>query len=159
MKLAEFILAFRARETETKGRCFYCGVQTHKGAKESHAVFHTRDHVVPASVKQGDNADSRANRVVCCRRCNGLKEDLTLHEFKRRATIQTFYAETLLGIRIDDLEDIEEITTKILAGRKIEGRSIKINGKPQPRTREVTALDLQPATPFLEPSPDPPTSN
>jgi hypothetical protein len=159
MKLAEFILAFRDRAADTKGKCFYCGVQTHKQAKESHAVFHTRDHVIPASAKLGDNADSRANRVVCCRRCNGLKEDLTLYEFKRRAVISTFYAETLLGVRIDDLEDIEEITTRILATRKIDGRSIKINGKPQPRTREVSALDLQPSTPSLEPSSDVPASN
>lgn len=152
MKLAEFILAFRDRAAETKGKCFYCGVQTRRRAKESHAVFQTRDHVIPLSVGLGDCPESRANRVVCCRRCNGLKEDLTLHEFKRRANL-TFYAETLLGIRIDDLEDIEEITTRVLAGRKIEGRSIKIDGKPQPRTREITALALHPSTPSLaEPS-------
>ena len=146
MTLEDFILAWRSREKETKGKCFYCGTRTHKGAKENHSVFHTKDHVVPVSAKGNLN---RANRVVCCRRCNGVKEDLTLHEFKRRSGIEVFYAERLLGVRIDDLADIEEVTVWILGNRRIEGRSIKFNGKPEPRTRTATAQDFQPPTLIL----------
>lgn len=150
MTLEDFILAWRDREQETKGKCFYCGVQTHKHAKESHSVFHTRDHVVPRSAL---GRHSQANRVVCCRKCNGLKEDLTLHEFKRRSGIATFYSEQLLGVRIDDLSDIEEITVHILANRKLVGRSVKFNGKPEPRSNLVTARDFLPATPILDAQP------
>jgi 5-methylcytosine-specific restriction endonuclease McrA len=64
-------------------------VREFKTEKAHHSVFHTRDHVIPDSVGLGDCPDSRANRVVCCRRCNGLKEDLTLHEFKRHTFFGT----------------------------------------------------------------------
>jgi len=156
MTLEDFILAFRARERETKGKCFYCGTQTHKGAKESHSVFHTRDHVVPVSAK---GKQARANRVVCCRKCNGIKEDLTLHEFKRRSGLAVFYAETLLSVRIDDLTDIEEITVHVIKHRRVEGRSIKFNGKPEPRSRAAAAGDFLPAAPTnMEAEPAEPAS-
>jgi HNH endonuclease len=156
MTLSEFILAFRDRIKETKGKCFYCGNQTSKDGKESHAHFHTRDHVIPLSARGNDKY---ANRVVCCRKCNAIKEDLTLHEFKRRSGILTFYAETLLGTRIDDLTDIESVTAKIISSRKIEGRSIKFHGKPEHRSKQLTARDLQPSTPSLEPKSEPSASN
>ena len=156
MTLSEFILAFRDLIKETKGKCFYCGNQTSKDGKENHAHFHTRDHVVPNSAGGGGGV---ANKVICCRKCNAVKEDLTLYEFKRRSGILTFYAETLLGVRIDDLTDIESVTAQIISSRKIEGRSIKIHGKPEHRSREITGLDLQPSTPALEPKPEPSASN
>lgn len=156
MTLEEFILAFKALEKETKGRCAYCGVQTHKGVKESASVFHTKDHVVPQSAK---GPHVRANKVVCCHRCNDIKEDLTLHEFKRRSGITVFYAERLIGVRIDDLSDIEEITGHIVALRKLEGRSIKFNGKPEKRTRTLTSTHFQPSCPFLGPASPSPASN
>lgn len=156
MTLEELILAFREREKETKGKCFYCETQTEKGVKESNSRFHTKDHVVPQSAK---GPHIRANRVVCCRRCNDIKEDLTLHEFKRRSGILIFYAERLIGVRIDDLSDIEAVTVRILNNRKIEGRSVKFNGKPEPRNREVSSLHFQPSCPPLDASPAPVASN
>ena len=146
MTLSDFILAFKALEKETKGKCFYCGIQTERGGlKQSAAIFQTRDHVIPTSAKGGDR---RANKVVCCRKCNNIKEDLTLHEFKRRSGITVFFVEALLGVRIDDLSDIEEITVSILNTRKIEGRSIKFNGKPEIRTRVASAQDFLPSSPY-----------
>ena len=146
MTLSDFILAFKALEKDTKGRCFYCGTQTERGGlKQSAAIYMTRDHVIPTSARGGDR---RANKVVCCRSCNKIKEDLTLHEFKRRSGISVFFAEMLLGHRIDDLSDIEEITVSILNTRKIEGRSIKFNGKPEIRTRLASAEDFLPSTPY-----------
>jgi len=124
MTLSDFILAFKALEKETKGRCFYCGVQTERGGlKQSAAIFQTKDHVIPTSAKGGDR---RANRVVCCRRCNKIKEDLTLYEFKRRSGIVLFYAEELLGLRINDLSDIEEITLSIITTRKPKAVSLEV---------------------------------
>jgi hypothetical protein len=146
MTLSDFILAFKALEKDTKGKCFYCGIQTERGGlKQSAAIFMTRDHVIPTSAQGGDR---RANKVVCCRKCNNIKEDLTLHEFKRRSGIDVFFAEALLGYRVDDLSDIEEITVSILNTRKIEGRSIKFNGKPEIRTRIVSAQDFLPSSPY-----------
>ncbi len=113
--------------------------------KQSAVIFQTRDHVIPTSAKGGDR---RANKVVCCRKCNNIKEDLTLHEFKRRSGITLFFSESLLGQRIDDLSDIEEVTIHILNTRKIEGRSIKFNGKPEVRTRVACAQDFLPSSPY-----------
>jgi len=104
------------------------------GLKPSNALFMTRDHVIPVSAKGGDR---RANKVVCCRKCNSLKEDLTLQEFKQRSGITTFFAEGLLGVRIDDLDDIAVINAHVLNTRKIDGRSIKFGGKPEPRVRVI----------------------
>jgi|SRR5271157_4750590 len=137
MTLSDFILAFKALEKETTGKCFYCGVQTQKGGlKPSNALFQTRDHVIPTSAKGGDR---RANKVVCCRSCNKIKEDLTLQEFKRRSGITIFFAEGLLGINIDDLDDIAVINASIVNTRKVDGRSIKFNGKLEPR---ILPIDL-----------------
>jgi HNH endonuclease len=139
MTLSDFILAFKALEKETLGKCFYCGIQTQKGGlKPSNAIFQTKDHVIPASAKGGDR---RANRVVCCRSCNKIKEDLTLQEFKRRTGAMLFYSETLLNVRIADLEDIETIDAHILNTRKVDGRSIKFHGKKEPRTRPPVTVE------------------
>ena len=114
MTLSEFVLAFKALEKTTRGRCFYCGTQTARsGLSESSATFQTHDHVIPVSA---EGTDMRSNRVVCCYRCNTLKANLPLREFKRRSGIPAFYAETLLGTRIDDLSDIE--TTEIRASSR-----------------------------------------
>lgn len=149
MTLEEFIIAFRAHQTETKGKCFYCGVQTNKNGKQTHAVFHTRDHVIPRSaIRSYSDLANRANRVVCCRKCNALKEDLTLHEFKRRSGILVFFAEKFLNARIDDLSDIEEVTAQIVSWRKVEGRSIKFNGTSEMRNRELSSLHFLPSCPL-----------
>jgi len=133
MTLSDFILAFKALEKETRGKCFYCGIQTERGSlKQSAAIYMTRDHVIPTSAKGGDR---RANKVVCCRTCNKQKEDLTLYEFKRRSGKEVFFAEELLGVRIETLDDIETINASILSTRKVEGRSIKFSGKTEPRIR------------------------
>ena len=136
MTLSDFIIAFKALAKKTQGKCFYCGTQTQKGGLQQHnARFMTKDHVIPTSAKGGDR---RANRVVCCRGCNKLKEDLTLHEFKDRSGMAVFYAEVLLGVGINSLTDIDEITTAILYTRKITGRSCKFHGKLEPRTSPVS---------------------
>lgn len=136
MTLCEFILAWRELAPVVRGRCFYCGKQTSKEGKPKHAHFQTKDHVVPKSAK-GDQKDRtrHSNRVICCRKCNAVKEDLTMHEFKRRSGMGTFYAEEILGVGIDDLSDIAEVTLFILNARKIDGRSIKFNGTIEPRVR------------------------
>lgn len=116
MTLSDFILAFKALEKETRGKCFYCGTQTQRGGhKPHHAVFQTHDHVIPRSAL---GSDLRTNRVVCCRKCNALKADLTLPEFKLIGKIQIFYAEELLGMRIEKLEDFETVTIQVLSNRK-----------------------------------------
>jgi hypothetical protein len=131
MNLGDFILAYREKAAETKGRCFYCGKQTNKEGKEHYANYQTKDHVVPLSAK---GTHTFVNRVCCCRKCNDVKEDLTLFEFKERSGIETFFAETLLGVKIDDLTDIREVTQNVLTNRKIEGRCLKFKGKKVIRT-------------------------
>jgi hypothetical protein len=133
MTLNDFIKAFRELDPVLQGACFYCGVQTRKqDALPHHAIYQTRDHVIPVSVKHWDRfVESRC--VRCCRKCNSIKEDLTLQEFKMVSETDEFFCEKLLGIRIEALEDIEEITKHIQTHRRIEGRSIKFKGKPLPR--------------------------
>jgi HNH endonuclease len=138
MTLAEFVLAWRSLAPVVKGKCFYCGKQTSKEGKPKHAHYMTKDHVIPQSAMNTSMRGTRTphgNCVVCCRKCNSVKEDLTMQEFKRRSGIQTFYAEEYLNVRIDDLTDITEVTLFIINARKIEGRSIKFNGRPELRTR------------------------
>src|SRR5271154_2144385 len=100
MILSELILAWRALAAEVKGKCFYCGQQTDKGSTPSHPNFQTRDHVIPHCAK---GRTLHTNRVICCRKCNSTKEDLTMAEFKCRSGIAVFYAEDVLGVRIEDL--------------------------------------------------------
>jgi hypothetical protein len=141
MRLNDFIQAFRALDPVLEGKCFYCGVQTNKRCKPHHAVYQTKDHVIPASVKNWEQfVESRC--VRCCRRCNSIKEDLTLFEFKRRAKIEEFFAETHLGVRIESLEDIHDVTNFVMANRRIEGRCVKFDGKPEHRTSPVTVQEL-----------------
>jgi len=128
MTLVDFILSYREKAAELKGKCFYCGEQTQKGIKESCALFQTMDHVIPKSAGT-KHVDGHANRIVCCRKCNDLKEDLTLFEFKRRSGMVTFFAEQFLGVLIDELDDIHEVTRHIVLNRKCEGRTVKFNGK------------------------------
>ena len=135
MTLEDFIILFRSKEETTKGKCFYCGIQTNKAGKH-HRQYQTRDHVIPRSggIAKAKSAESQANRVVCCRKCNATKEDLTLHEFKRKSGMMVFYAEQLLEISIDALDDIEIVTNYIMTNRKIRGRVIKFDGKHEVRT-------------------------
>jgi hypothetical protein len=142
MKLDDFLKAFRALDPVLEGKCFYCGVQTNKRCKPHNALYQTKDHVIPACVKGWEQfCESRCIR--CCRKCNSIKEDLTLSEFKRRAKIEIFFAETILGVRIESLEDIEEVTNFVMANRRIEGRCVKFDGKPEPRSAPVTIAELQ----------------
>lgn len=132
MTLAEFILAWRVLAPSIKGKCFYCGKQTSKDGKPHHAHFQTKDHVIPHSAK-GDAMCmiAHGNRVVCCWKCNHIKSDYTMQEFKLRSGIKTFYAEEVLGVRVEDLSDIKEINHRIKTTRKVAERSIKFNGKPE----------------------------
>ena len=68
-----------------------------------------------------------------------------MHEFKRLTGAVTFYAEEILGVRIDDLSDIVEVNIHIMNTRRIEGRSIKFNGKPELRVRpqDLPSTDSQ----------------
>jgi hypothetical protein len=135
MTLSEFILAWRELAPTTKGRCFYCGTQTGRsGLRQSNALFQTKDHVIPVSAKTRMKLVAH-NVVIACRKCNSKKEDLTMQEFKRRIGIQTFYAEEILGVRIDDLTDIAMVTFHIQNTRTLEGRSIKFHGRIEPRVR------------------------
>jgi hypothetical protein len=135
MTLEDFIILFRSKEEITKGKCFYCGIQTNKAGKEHHRQYQTRDHVIPRSGgAAASSRQSQANRVICCRKCNANKEDLTLHEFKRKSGMAVFYSEQLLEISIDVLDDIEIITNYIMTNRKIEGRVVKFDGKREVRT-------------------------
>jgi HNH endonuclease len=143
MTLAEFILAWRALAPTVKGKCFYCGKQTSKDGKPHHARFQTKDHVIPHSTR-GDAVckTTHGNRVICCWKCNHTKSDLSLFEFKQVSGIETFYAEEVLGLRIDTLSDIAEVNLHIMNTRKVSGRSIKFNGKPEIRVRPQ---DLSPS--------------
>lgn len=136
MTLTDFILLFREKAAEFKGRCFYCGVQTDKGCKQSAALFQTMDHVIPKSAGT-KHVDGHANRVVCCRKCNDLKEDLTLFEFKRRSGIVTFFAESELGVLIDELDDIQDVTRHTVFGRKQDGRTVRFHGKKVKRAVQI----------------------
>ncbi len=140
MKLIDFIEAFREQAPILKGKCFYCGVQTNKSCKPHNALYQTKDHVIPISIKNWTQFGYC--KVRCCRKCNSIKEDLTLFEFKRRSGITEFFAETHLGVKIENLEDIEDVTKFVMANRRIEGRSIKFNGKPETRTAPVTVDEL-----------------
>jgi hypothetical protein len=80
------------------------------------------------------------SRVVrCCRKCNAIKEDLTLQEFKLRSGIEEFFAERLLGQRIEVLDDIGAVTDHIIRNRTIAGRSVRFDGKLRPRALPATA--------------------
>lgn len=140
MKLIDFIEAFREEAPTLKGKCFYCGVQTNKSCKPHHALYQTKDHVVPISIKNWNQFGYC--KVRCCRKCNSIKEDLTLFEFKRRAKMEEFFAESHLGVRIETLEDIHDVTNFVMANRRIEGRCIKFDGKPEDRTAPVTVPEL-----------------
>ena len=141
MTLSEFILAWRSLAPTVRGKCFYCGRQTSKDGKPKHAHFQTKDHVVPKSAMSHALRNAgipHGNCVICCRKCNSAKEDLTMQEFKLRSGIGTFYAEEVLGTRIDDLSDIAEVTLHIVNTRRVDGRSIKFHGKPEPRVRPAS---------------------
>ena len=140
MKLIDFIQAFREQAPILEGKCFYCGVQTNKRCKPHNALYQTKDHVVPISIK--DWSKFGYVKVRCCRKCNSIKEDLTLFEFKRRAKIEVFFAETHLGVKIENLEDIDEVTNFVMANRRIEGRCVKFDGKPEHRSAPVTVEEL-----------------
>jgi hypothetical protein len=141
MRLTDFIQAFRAQDPVLEGKCFYCGVQTNKRCKPHNALYQTKDHVIPVCCKGWEQfVESRC--VRCCRRCNSIKEDLTLFEFKRRAKLEVFFAETLLGVKIEHLEDIDAVTNFVMANRRIEGRCVKFDGKPEHRSAPVTAVEL-----------------
>jgi hypothetical protein len=110
--------------------------------KPHHALYQTKDHVIPVSCKGWEGyVESRCIR--CCRKCNSIKEDLTLFEFKRRAKIDVFFAETLLGVRIEELEDIHVVTDFVMATRRKEGRVVKFDGRPEHRTAPATVLETQ----------------
>lgn len=125
MTLNEFIKTYRATPASGRGKCFYCGVQTQKhDAKPHHAVYQTKDHVIPASVKGWDVfVESRV--VCCCRRCNSIKADFTLQEFKILSNMQEFWAETAVGVGIESLDDLELVTAHILSSRA-EGRVLQL---------------------------------
>lgn len=58
--------------------CHYCGVgMTKRGTKEPRSA--TVDHIIPKS--RGGNS-SPINTVMCCRRCNGEKGNLTGVEYR-----------------------------------------------------------------------------
>ena len=69
-------------------RCHYCG------AVLTQATF-SRDHIVPVSKGGGNN---RGNIRPCCRRCNNMKRDLMLDDFrevfKRKTGLDCFFYET-----------------------------------------------------------------
>jgi hypothetical protein len=131
MTLAEFILTWRALDHVVRGRCFYCGVQTRRGGlKPSNAIFQTKDHVIPSSA---EGCPRRANCVICCRRCNSMKDNLTMQEFRQLSGIAVFFAEKTLGLRVDDLDDIAEVTSFVMNRRRPGRRSIKCNGRPGPQ--------------------------
>jgi len=129
MTLSEFVIAWKTLAPVVRGKCFYCGEQTSKDGKPGHTHFQTKDHVIPLSV----GGKAVCNKVICCWWCNRTKDDLTMQEFKLRSGIETFYAEEYLGVRIDDLSDIAEVTLHVMNARRVERRSIKFNGKPKPR--------------------------
>jgi hypothetical protein len=141
MTLDEFIKSFRSQAAAVRGRCFYCGITTQRaGAKPTHAIFQTRDHVIPESIPDWTQfVESRV--VVCCRKCNSVKEDLTLQEFKVRTGLETFFSELFLGIRIEDLTDIETVTSHIL-----NNRTRCVDSRPNRRFR-ITLQPSEPASP------------
>jgi len=55
-----------------KGLCYYCG-------DKISIAKSTIDHILPLS-KGGDNIES--NRVLTCKRCNKMKADMNIVEFK-----------------------------------------------------------------------------
>lgn len=58
--------------------CHYCGVgMTKRGTKEHRSA--TVDHIIPKS--RGGNS-APINTVVCCRKCNGEKGNLTGVEYR-----------------------------------------------------------------------------
>jgi hypothetical protein len=142
MRLNDFLQAFRALDPVLEGKCFYCGVQTNKRCKPHNALYQTKDHVIPVSCK-GWEAYVESRCIRCCRKCNSIKEDLTLFEFKRRAKIDIFFAETLLDVRIENLEDIHVVTDFVMATRRKEGRVVKFDGRPEHRTAPATVQETQ----------------
>jgi len=63
------------------GRCFYCGVETHrlgKGLSRSPTLA-TLDHVVPRSM---DGPLTRENLVLCCQACNNRRGVMEADAFR-----------------------------------------------------------------------------
>lgn len=60
--------------SETNGHCFYCGIDLTNVKKEI-------DHILPKS--HGGNG-SRENCAISCIRCNRLKWDFSIEEFRIR---------------------------------------------------------------------------
>jgi hypothetical protein len=52
--------------------CFYCGSRLWEGNR-------TTDHIIP---KSKGGILSNDNKVYCCKRCNGLKQDHSVEDFE-----------------------------------------------------------------------------
>ena len=60
----------------------------------------------------------RGQTVRCCRRCNSIKDDRTLAEFKAQASVEEFFCEALLGVRMEFLDDFAEVEKAVLSSRR-----------------------------------------
>ena len=69
-------ILFRAFR-QSKGRCRYCGTKLIIGRKDFRQP--TLDHKTAIS-----NGGSKYNVVLCCKICNGLKDNLSVQEFLNR---------------------------------------------------------------------------
>lgn len=65
---------------KSKGRCWYCGVQTHMCVARIPEQF-CIDHVVPSSA---GGTDDLTNLVPACCTCNGRKGVLSVEEFRAK---------------------------------------------------------------------------
>jgi 5-methylcytosine-specific restriction endonuclease McrA len=62
---------------ESKGTCFYCGIQMHFD-KPNDDTRMTLDHLVPI-IKGG--RDNLENLVACCQKCNNKRGSMDIAEF------------------------------------------------------------------------------
>jgi len=69
---------------KTGGRCWYCGVQTNPFRD-----FQV-DHVIPVSAFGTNDVE---NLVPSCRKCNHVKANLSLEEFREWQSVELFWFE------------------------------------------------------------------
>lgn len=81
----------------TNGRCYYCGCKmTDKQSDIQSSTpppnYLTVDHFIPVS-KGG--IKSSENRVPSCKKCNEIKDNLLIEEFRKASKKKIFYFEKM----------------------------------------------------------------
>lgn len=88
---------------KSNGHCWYCGTLPNPFSQ------FCIDHFIPKSRKGGDNID---NLVPSCRKCNQMKGNLTIEEFRIKLTQHNINIPKFTNEQIDYLRTINILLPK-----------------------------------------------